>query len=118
MLSGVTACRRLFPRLLGIFGIAMLVSLSFTPVHSFSNHFRAPEVRRSVKRHTVVSQAEDCASAVTLRHSEPTAIVPPFENDALRVIANAQSPSVLPVIRRLRRLKLGSSRSGPSGAFV
>jgi hypothetical protein len=117
MSSGLTPCRFL-ARLLGFFGIAILVSLSITPVHNFSNHFRAPEVRRTVKRHTVVSQAEDCASAVTARHSEPIATVPPFENSAIMPTGNQESPSVLPVIRWLRRLKLGTSRSGPSEAFL
>jgi hypothetical protein len=90
----------------------MLLSLSLTPVHSFGNHFRSPEVRRSMKRNSVVAEAEDRAIDIAIPPSWPVAMAPHRDDEALKFIANTEPTQELAFVRRLRRLKLGFSRSG------
>ncbi len=94
---------------------AMLLLLSFpmTPAHRFSTHFRSPEVRRSLERHTFV------ASYDAHPDIEPSDInLAPTPEAQIEVSAGVASPRAfeLPrpvsLARLLMRPKLGSSAGG------
>ena len=88
-------------------------------MHSFGNHFRSPEARRSAKRHTEVFAAEDdIAEGAALPKFQPILVEPRQDDVALKFIANIEPIHELALVPRLRRLKLGFSRSATPEAFL
>jgi hypothetical protein len=100
----VTALSRLGAFLLAV---AMLLSFAIVPSHNFTTHFRSPEVRRSVLRHTSVSPTH---AQVRLdpspRRTEPVAAMQarPRTPHTEGVVEVATRDSI---VEPLHRLKLG-----------
>ncbi len=98
-----------------VVGVAMLVSFPANNVRRFDDHFRAPEVRRSIERHTFFAQPE-LTGAEQIAHAEvaPTVLIPVTRPDFSKPLANFRIVSEIPLTRLLLRLKLGPARSGGS----
>lgn len=93
----------------------MLLSFPANKVHRFEDHFRAPEVRRSIERHTSFAQPE-LTGAEQVAHADvvPTVLIPVITQDFSKPLASFQVVSATPLTRFLLRLKLGPSHSGGS----
>ena len=97
-----------------VVSVLMLLTFPVRQAHQFAPHFRTPQVRRSVERHTPISQPE---AGPVERHAHQ-AVVPMLFTPAddagyvAKPFAHFEIPSQVPIARLLSRLKLGSSRSG------
>ena len=93
--------------------ILMLLAFPIRPVHQFANHFRTPEVRRSMERHTPVAQPE-AGPAESIAHQAvlPALVAPVDTGDVITPIGEFELSSEIPLSRLLLRLKLGPSRAG------
>jgi hypothetical protein len=100
----IAACARVAACLVAV---VMLLSLPALRSHTFSTHFRSPEVRRSMARHTSVSpihaeaKLQLCASEI-----EPVVAIQaqrqtPLQNHEGETIARAS------IVETLHRMKLG-----------
>jgi len=94
---------------------AMLLLLSFpmTPAHRFSTHFRSPEVRRSLERHTFVASYDAHPdiepSDINLAPTPEAQIEISVGVTLLRAF---ELPRPVSLARLLMRPKLGSSAGG------
>lgn len=95
-----------------LLAIAMLLSFPVAGPHNFRSHYRSPEVRGPVVRHTVVSAIHGHAN---LRLT-PSAIEPVL---AIRARPRAVNPSPereiperVSIVQKLHRLKLGPHSDG------
>jgi hypothetical protein len=97
-----------------IASIAMLLTFPSNKAHSFANHFRIPEVRRAIVRHTQLAQTEtDTATSVERIGLQPD-IVPLLlvVQTAFATTSDVElAPQALPT-RLFLRLKLGFSLAG------
>jgi hypothetical protein len=95
-----------------VVSILMLLAFPIRSAHQFSDHFRTPEVRRSIERHTPIAHP-DSRSAERTPHQAllPALLIPTDDLDALKPAAHFDFAEI-PISRLLLRLKLGSSRSG------
>jgi hypothetical protein len=88
-----------------LIAVVMLLSLPAIRSHSFSTHFRSPEVRRSMARHTSVSPIHaEAKLQLAASEIEPVIAIPaqppiPLENR--EEVARAS------IIETLHRMKLG-----------
>jgi hypothetical protein len=97
--------------LLSLLTLTMLVSFPLTKDHDFNSHFRNAEIRRSVTRHTFISQPEDH----TLRQAVRPDIRPISQ---ILIEIRDDKPGVKFIVvpcRPVRRLLL-RLKSGPPGA--
>jgi hypothetical protein len=96
-----------------VVGVLMLLAFPMQRGHQYANHFRTPEVRRSIERHTPIAHPE-AGTADRIAHQAvmPAAIEPVETGDALKPIVNFYLLPQVPISHLLARLKLGSSRSG------
>jgi hypothetical protein len=90
----------------------MLLSLPAARAHNFGAHFRTPEVRRAVERHTSIAHS-DCDAPARVAKSHPLArFFAPTETAGNIVLAdNFESASDVLLPRLLNRLKLNPSGS-------
>lgn len=111
--SGTRSFASLLHALACLFSLVMLVSFPITKAHHFETHFRNPEVRRPVLRHTSMSQPEDNRPERVVRYDiRPTPLIPVDSASNLKPLAKfAAAVSRTPLRRRLLRLKLGPSRA-------
>ena len=97
----------------------MLLSLVGPFGHQFNSHYRTPQVRRSIERHTFVAQPEsDAASYIVSADKRPIAEPPalPIQAWRQRQPVDADSTALEPLRYLLGRLKLctrGTDASGP-----
>ena len=89
----------------------MLLAFPIRSAHQFSDHFRTPEVRRSIERHTPIAHP-DSRSAERTPHQAllPALLIPTDDLGAIKPAAHFDLAEI-PISRLLLRLKLGSSRS-------
>ena len=98
-----------------VIAVAMLLEFPAYKSHQFKNHFRSPEVRRSIERHTFFAQPEVTGAEQTAHPDvAPPVLVPVATPDFSKPLANFAIASEPPVTRYLLRLKLGPSRSSES----
>jgi hypothetical protein len=92
----------------------MLLTFPANKPHNFHSHFRTPEVRRSIVRHTQLAQAEDSA-AESVRHTALQPGIVPLLHIVETAVATTSNvelvPQALPT-RLFLRLKLGFSLAG------
>jgi len=98
-----------------VVSVAMLLVFPMQSAHQYANHFRTPQVRRSIERHTFIAHPDgDAAPAQRIANQAvfPALLVPLDAGNAVKPIANFELSSQVPISRLLLRLKLGSPRSG------
>ena len=97
-----------------LLSIAMLLSFPASRFHSFSAHFRTPEVRRTTERNTLVTE-ETRNPRESIPRSEllPTFFAP-AEPVSVKIIfdRNLDSHADFPLVHLLSRLKLNPPGSG------
>jgi hypothetical protein len=94
---------------------SMLMLLAFPTqrVHQYSIHLRAPEIRRTIERHTFVVHPEaGTAERIAYQAVMPGVLEPVATGDALKPVVHSDIFRQVPISHLLARLKLGSSRSG------
>ncbi len=102
-----------------LLGLLMLLAFPMRPVHQFTDHFRASEIRRSVERHTFLAQPEaDPAERVARGAILPALTVPVATFSAVKPLAVFEFTSQVPLTRLLLRLKLGPSRASAQDPLV
>jgi hypothetical protein len=96
-----------------IVGIAMLLCFPAVKAHRFGPHFRTPEVRRAMERHTFIAHSDDSTPA-QVAHLDllPTFFIPADFSRLVVRRENLESFSKLPIPRLLNRRKLNPSGSG------
>jgi hypothetical protein len=106
---------RLFNLAACIVSVLTLLTFPMQSAHQFTNHFRTPEVRRSIERHTPVTQSESqVTECIPYQALLPNLIIPVDEGKVPIRVTNFEFASQVPLSRLLSRLKLGPSRSdGP-----
>jgi len=100
-------------RSLVLLSVAVLLVSPSQKSHAFAEHFRNPEVRRTIARHSYFTQAEETSSDELAQVSrEPTPFLPVIDcQKALRPIVTADVILHEAFPRQFLRLKLGSSPS-------
>jgi hypothetical protein len=94
------------------FGALVLLTFPMRSAHQYTNHFRTPEVRRSIERHIFVAHTNlDPAERISQQSVLRTIVVPLDGQDAISPLDRSQFRSLIPISHLLSRLKLGSSRS-------
>jgi hypothetical protein len=91
------------------FSVLMLLTLPIRSAHQYQNHFRSPEVRRTIERHTFFAHT-NIGPAERISHSavQPTLLASVEDEDAIEPAGNREfSPPIL-TSRLLLRPKLGS----------
>jgi hypothetical protein len=94
-------------------GVLMIFALPMHPGPQLAGHFRAPEVRQSIERHTPLAHPETgSAEQISSQTALPLLLMPINTEDTVapRAIFKHVSQAPLPLL--FLRLKLGSSRSG------
>jgi hypothetical protein len=96
-----------------VVSVLMLLAFPMQRGHQFAAHFRSPEVRRSIERHTPIAHPE-AGTAERIAHQAvlPALLVYVDTGDVVEPAANIEFASQVPLARLLLRLKLGPSRSG------
>jgi hypothetical protein len=98
-----------------VVAVAMLLCFPAKAGHRFVNHFRAPQVRQSIGRHTFFAQPEITGSEVVAnRDVVPTVLIPATTTDFSKPLEAVTIVSETPRARFLLRLKLGPSSSSES----
>jgi hypothetical protein len=96
-----------------VVSVLMLLAFPLRSAHQFTDHFRTPEVRRSIERHTPIAHPDSrIADRIAHQAIMPAFLVPVDIGEATFSVANVEVSSKTPISRLLLRLKLGSSRSG------
>lgn len=92
--------------------VAMLLFLPANRVHCFGNHFRTPEVRRTIERQTPVAYStENARERVARSELLPTFFAPTETSSKIVPLDNVESTRQVPLSRLLNRLKLHPSGS-------
>lgn len=90
----------------------MLILFPATKAHDFGTHFRNPEVRRSVERHTFVAHSHDNTRERMAQNNLRTASFAPIETDRqIALLENFDAVPRVPISYLLNRLKLHPARS-------
>jgi len=96
-----------------VVSVAMLLSFPASSVHNFGTHFRTPEVRRALERHTSVAQSEGTTDELVARTDLlPTFFTPAETVSKIVPLDNFEPPSEVALSSLLNRRKLGSRGSG------
>jgi hypothetical protein len=95
------------------FSVLMLLTLPIRSGHQYTNHFRTPEVRRTVERHTYVAHT-NAGPAESVPHQNVLAplLATVDDGDVIKPVVDSEISTQIPISRLLLRLKLGWSRSG------
>ena len=110
VLAHVAAC---------VASLAVLLLFPAARVHSFSIHFRAPEVCRSAQRHLPIAQTE----ADSIKCVAQTAPLPVFSARTETVhVSSTSLPQEfvveIPLVRLVNRMKLSPPGSGAQDPFL
>jgi len=100
-------------------GIVMLLAFPVPLSHQFSPHYRSPQVRRAIERHTFVAQPEGTAAGrISRAKIRPVIAAPALEVQVLRPQAvEVYFVSWESQPRLLIRRKAGPSRTGDTDPF-
>ena len=103
-----------------IVSVAMLLTFPTIKPHAFTDHFRTPEVRRSILRHTQVAEVENGTVKSVVRlgirpHTLPLLV--DFETK-FPTISNVELALQALPTRLFLRLKLGASPAGGEDPFI
>jgi hypothetical protein len=91
----------------------MLLTLPVPRVHQAADHFRSPEMRRSIERNVFLERSKDDSSErISANYLEPTSLFRTETEDRVKPFAGFAATPQVPLTGLLMRLKLGSSRSG------
>jgi hypothetical protein len=103
---------RLFSLGICLLSVLTLLTFPMQSAHQFTDHFRTPEVRRSIERHTPIAQPEsEAAERIPHQPVLPTRIIPIDDGVVITAVANFGLSSQVPLSRLLSRVKLGSRSS-------
>jgi hypothetical protein len=102
---------------ISVVGILMLLSFPANASHSFGEHFRTNEARRSIVRHAFVAGPEaDGAQTIAHIDAQPTIPMPVIIESDPKALdwfeSSSQISSEFSFVRLIQRFKLGSSSSG------
>jgi hypothetical protein len=104
---------RLFNLAACIVSVLTLLTFPMQAAHQFTDHFRTPEVRRSIERHTPLAQPESQATdRIPHQALLPHILIPVEDGKAIVPVTNLEFSSQVPLSRLFSHLKLGRSRSG------
>ena len=93
--------------------VLMLLTLPVPRAHQFTDHFRAPEVRRSVERNVFLERTKsDASERISTHYLQPTGLFRADTEDSVKPFREFALTPRVPLTRLLLRLKLGPSRSG------
>src|SRR5579864_8931644 len=97
-----------------IASVAMLLTFPTIKPHTFTDHFRTPEVRRSILRHTQVAKVEnDTVKSVVRLGIQPNPLPLLFDfKTKFTTISNIELALQASPTRLFLRLKLGASPAG------
>jgi hypothetical protein len=99
--------------------VLMLLAFPLRSTHHFADHFRNPEVRRSIERHTPIAHSDTETTGRVAHQIVLPAFVSPLDIGKARFpVTKVQVSSETPISRFLLRLKLGSSRSGSQDLLI
>jgi hypothetical protein len=103
-----------------IASVAMLLTFPIIKPHSFADHFRTPEVRRSIVRHTQVAEVENATVRTVERFGiQPSAVPLLFDCKTKHPdISNVELALEAIPTRLFLRLKLGASPAGGEDPFI
>jgi hypothetical protein len=103
-----------------IASVAMLLTFPMVKPHSFTDHFRPPEVRRSMVRHTHVAAVEEATVKSIARFGiQPNALPLLFDfQTKFATISNVELALQASPIRLFLRLKLGARPAGGEDPFI
>jgi hypothetical protein len=102
-----------------IMGALTLLTFPAQSAHQFTDHFRTPEVRRAIERHTPIAQGEsEAAERIPLQAVVPTLSFLADADRAIIPISNYERSPQVQLPRMLSRLKLGSSSSDASDPLL
>ena len=92
--------------------MVMLLTLSMALTHQNADHFRMPEVRRSVERHSFLNESKsDVVDKISAQNLRPTIVFRGEPDPGVERIIEPAPIVQAPIMRLLMRLKLGPSRS-------
>lgn len=96
-----------------VVSVLMLLAFPLRSAHQFADHFRTPEVRRSIERHTPIAHSDTGpTSGITHQIVLPVLLMPVDIGENPFPATNVYVSSETPISRFLLRLKLGLSGSG------
>ena len=100
--------------------VAMLLTFPTIKPHTFTDHFRTPEVRRSILRHTQLAEVENGTVKCIVRLGiQPNALPLLFDFKAkFPTISNVELALQASPTHLFLRLKLGASPAGGEDPFV
>jgi len=103
--------------------VAMLLTFPTIKPHNFTDHFRTPEVRRSILRHTQVAEVENgTEKSVERLGIHPNALPLLFDFDFAKTkfatTSNLELALQASPTRLFLRLKLGASPAGGEDPFI
>ena len=103
-----------------IASVAMLLTFPTIKSHSFADHFRTPEVRRSIVRHTSIAAVEDATVKSIVRIGiAPTALPLLLDlKNKFATIRNVELALQSSPTHLFLRLKLGASPAGGEDPFI
>ena len=98
----------------------MLLTFPTIKSHNFTDHLRTPEVRRSIVRHTQVTEVENATVKTLVRIGiEPNELPLLVDFEAkFASISNVESALQALPTRLFLRLKLGASPAGGEDPFI
>lgn len=98
--------------------LLMLLAFPLRSAHQYTNHYRAPEIRRAIERNTPIAHPEaETAECIAHQAVLPRLLAPTHTGEVAEPVSNIEFFSQVPLSRLLLRLKLGSSRSGGQDHF-
>jgi hypothetical protein len=103
-----------------LISVALLLTFPLVKAHTFNDHFRSPEIRRSIVRHTQVAEADDAtAESVQRINIQPTALFQLLDlnQESAKVINVEFVPQAVPT-QLFLRLKLGNSPGGGEDPLI
>ena len=96
-----------------LLSVMMLLAFPLQSGFRLTDHFRTPEVRGSIVRHTFIAQHESGPSERIANQAVlPALLTPSNTGNIVEPVANVERSVQVPPSRLLLRLKLGPSCSG------
>jgi hypothetical protein len=98
----------------------MLLTFPLIKAHTFNDHFRTPEIRRSILRHTQVAETENAtAQSVERIRIQPFELPLLLESETkFATVTNVEFIPPSSPTRLFLRLKLGASPAGGEDPLI
>lgn len=102
-----------------VVSLLMLLGFPLGSAHQYNNHFREPEIRRTIERNTPIAHPEagSCAN-IAPQVVLPSLLMPIDFRNVIEPGVTTEFTSPVPLSRLLLRLKLGRSRSGGQDPYL